>query len=179
MNAVTSSAVRAALEVEVFTMDASQQEVERNTMPKTITLTDAQEQALREKLEWLMREANGVDIWLAPGGTLDVNNDEDGGTECFLDCDEEAHYRLNEIVQMLGGPFLPHRDEEMGFKPPLEPIITMTHEQYATVVNTLAGVSTHVEQGHALTVDDEVFKQLDALLSQMSAVGIEKGVDAI
>jgi len=67
-----------------------------------------------------MREANGVDIWLAPGGTLDVNSPEEGGTECFLDCDEEAHYRLGEIVQKLGGPFNPHRSEGT-FKPPLEP----------------------------------------------------------
>jgi len=79
----------------------------------TINLTASELTALKEKLQILMDQAKGVDIWLAPGGVLDVNGD-DVDAECFLDCDEEAHYRLGCILEKLNGDFTPHR--ESGFK---------------------------------------------------------------
>lgn len=75
----------------------------------TITLTEQEHKALKEKLEWLMREANGVDIWLAPGGVLDVN-DKDTQAECFLDCDEEAHDQLVNVLEKLGGEAQRHKN---------------------------------------------------------------------
>jgi hypothetical protein len=72
----------------------------------TLKLTLAEALALKEKLEWLMREAKGVDIWLAPGGTLDLEK-----ADCFLDCDEEAHFRLGRVLEKLGGNYVPHRSE--------------------------------------------------------------------
>ena len=86
-------------------------------MTVTLTLTDSEAASLREKLGILMREANGVDIWLAGGGVLDVIND-DKDKDCFLDCDEEAHFNLGNILTKLGGEFQPHRssgfsDEEV------------------------------------------------------------------
>ncbi len=58
-----------------------------------IELSSEEVTALREKLEWLMREANGVDIWLSPG--------EDNGSECFLDVDEQAHHSLLTVLEKL------------------------------------------------------------------------------
>ncbi len=68
-----------------------------------LILSDEEANALREKLDVLMRTANGVDIWLNSDGSGDQD-------ECFLDCDEEAHYRLGTILEKLGGHFQPHRD---------------------------------------------------------------------
>lgn len=73
-----------------------------------LNLTHEEYIALKEKLEWLMREANGVDIWLAPGGEVHLEGPDTA--DCFLDCDEEAHYRLGCILEKLGGSFTPHRD---------------------------------------------------------------------
>lgn len=75
----------------------------------TLELSQAEANSLREKLEWLMREANGVDIWLAPGGEVDLEGPN--AAACFLDCDEEAHFNLGNILTKLGGSFTPHRDE--------------------------------------------------------------------
>lgn len=74
----------------------------------TLKLTESEAASLREKLSILLREANGVDIWLAGGGVLDViNNDKD--KDCFLDCDEEAHFNFHNILAKLGGESKPHR----------------------------------------------------------------------
>lgn len=78
---------------------------------KQLQLTEAEAKALREKLQWLMDQANGVDIWLAPGGG-------EPEVDCFLDCDDEEHYRLGTILQKLGGNYMPHRDEG-DFKKPI------------------------------------------------------------
>lgn len=75
----------------------------------TLHLTPDQASCLADKLQWLMREAHGIDIWLAPGGVLDVTG-PNANADCFLDCDEEAHYRLGEILEKLGGSFTPHRN---------------------------------------------------------------------
>lgn len=82
-----------------------------------VALTPKEVEALKEKLSILMREAQGVDIWLAPGGVLDVN-EADADAECFLDCDEEAHYVLGKLLERLGGEFTPHR--ESNFDNPLD-----------------------------------------------------------
>jgi hypothetical protein len=69
--------------------------------PVTLELSAEEATALRVKLSILMTEANGVDIWL--------NSDGSDNKECFLDCDEEAHFRLGNILEKLGVHFHPHR----------------------------------------------------------------------
>lgn len=66
----------------------------------TVVLTPKETEVLKEKLGHLMQEADGVDIWLAPGGTLDVAG-ADGNAECFLDYDEEAWLVLNQLYNRL------------------------------------------------------------------------------
>lgn len=76
---------------------------------KTLILSDNEYEALKDRLQVLMDQAKGVDIWLAPGGTLDVN-EQDAQAECYLDCDEEAHFRLGSILAKMLGSFHAHQD---------------------------------------------------------------------
>ena len=71
-----------------------------NESSSTLELTVEEAIALKEKLSALLAEAVGVDVWLAPGGVLDVN-EVDTESECFLDCDEEAHLHLSNILEKL------------------------------------------------------------------------------
>ena len=71
-----------------------------NKNSSTLELTVEEAITLKEKLSALLAEAVGVDVWLAPGGVLDVN-EVDTESECFLDCDEEAHLHLSNILEKL------------------------------------------------------------------------------
>lgn len=74
-----------------------------------LPLSTDEANCLADKLHTLMTEANGVDVWLAPGGVLNVNG-PDGSTACFLDADEPAHVHLAAILAKLAH-WLPATDD--------------------------------------------------------------------
>jgi hypothetical protein len=148
-----------------------------------LELTVEERKALHEKLDTLMTQANGVDIWLAPGGVLDVNNDENP-PECFLDPDEEAHFRLGTILEKLGGSFVAHRDEG-DFEEPLdvegEKTVKLTETQYRSVLHVLGSVEKLVDDDKMgeLTEDSPLYDELTMAVSGMSVTGIEQGVEEL
>lgn len=62
---------------------------------KTITLTDEQAASLSEKLEIILTQGKGVDLWINGDGNDPLD-------PLLLDADEPAHVHLLEVFELLG-----------------------------------------------------------------------------